>query len=53
MLPGPRNRPRDGTADSLSGEVGADGLLARMKGRTNNPDMVNDSTAGEAVTDLS
>jgi hypothetical protein len=24
MLPGPRYRPRDGTADSLSGEVGAD-----------------------------
>ena len=53
MLPVPRYRPRDGTPDSLSGEVGADGLLARMKGRTNNPDRVNDSTAGEAVTDIS
>ena len=53
MLPVPRYRPRDGTADSLSGEVRADGLLARTTGSTTNTDMVNDSTAGEAVTDSS
>ena len=53
MLPGPHNRPRDGTADSLPGEVGADWFLARMKGSTSNTDMANDSTAGEAVTDIS
>jgi hypothetical protein len=53
MLPGSRYRPRDGTADSLPGEVGATWFLARTTGSTTNTDMVNDSTAGEAVTDSS